>query len=150
MHRTYYMQDIDRVLSPYMSDVLICPTSLNVRQILEKKCPYMSDVLKCPTLFWKKCPYMSDVLKCPTRFLKKCPYMSDITKCPLISFPIILICPPALHICPISLTLTILICRLHIYLPICPPNQESVRLYMHTLVGGGGVGGVLHALKKMK
>jgi hypothetical protein len=64
--------------------------------------PYMSEVLKCPTNFWKKCPYMSDILKCPTNFWKKCPYMSDILKCPPFSFPIVLICPPALHLFIIS------------------------------------------------
>ena len=107
----------------------------------------MSDVLKCPTNLGKKCPYMSDVLKCPTLFLKKVSlyvrhhemssyfvpnhsYMSACTTY-LSHFPY----KPSLYV------------RLHIYLPICPPNQESVRLYMYTLVGGGGVGGVLHALK---
>jgi hypothetical protein len=116
----FKIQIIQCVLSPYMSDVLKCPTNF------WKKCPFMSDVLKCPTNFWKKCPYMSDVLKCPTNFWRKSPYMSDVLnyppnfflkkypcmsacmKCPPNSYPIVFALhpPQTILLCPLTYLFT--------------------------------------------
>jgi hypothetical protein len=106
-------------------------------KFLKKVFLYMSDVLKCPQIFEKSVLirptslyvrqiFEESVVICPTslnvrQFFLKCPYMSVCMKSPPISFPIVVICGPALHISPIyihkpSLYVRSRICLLHV----CP------------------------------